>query len=131
METALWLWGYQFSGQTVAILIAAYVAVSVLIIWIWPKFSVPWPNGMADTLPNRTALIETRGKVRASIIQVIGGVTAVLAFITAIQQLNSNEDAFRQKKADLFAKSVKELLSADSKADARAEAIYVLSYVAR
>jgi len=131
METALWLWGYQVSGKAAVTWIALYVIASVLIIWLWPKASVPWPAGTADTLENRAKLIETRGKIRGLIIQVIGGVTAVLAFITAIQQLNSNEDAFRQKKVDLFAKSVKELLAVDSKADARAEALYVLSYVAR
>ena len=38
---------------------------------------------------------------------------------------------FRQKKADLFAKSVKELLAANGGTDSRAEALYILSYVAR
>ncbi|WP_027534325.1 pentapeptide repeat-containing protein [Bradyrhizobium sp. WSM3983] len=137
METALWLWGYQVSARTAAISIAIYITASVLIIWLWPKLSVPWSKAKANTQTNKvdldalTKLIETRSKVRGSIIQVIGGVAALLAFITAIQQLNSNEDAFREKKADLFAKSVKELLASDSKADARAEALYVLSYVAR
>jgi len=131
METALWLWGYQVSGKAAVTWITLYVVASVLIIWFWPKLSVPWPDKMDDTLDNRTKLIETRGKIRTSIIQVIGGITAVLAFITAIQQLNSNEDAFRQKKADLFAKSVKELLSPESNAHGRAEALYILSYVAR
>jgi uncharacterized protein YjbI with pentapeptide repeats len=137
METALWLWGYQVSAKTAVTSIALYIVLSVLIIWLWPKISVPWSKAPLNPATNRvdlaglTNMIETRGKVRGSIIQVVGGVTAVLAFITAIQQLNSNEDAFREKKADLFAKSVKELLAADSKADARAEALYILSYVAR
>jgi len=139
METALWLWGYQVSGKSAVILIAIYIVVGVLVIWIWPKLSVPWPKVQVGTKKVRadldqdklTTLIENRSKIRGSITHVIGGVAVVLAFITAVQQLNSNEDAFRQKKADLFAKSVKELLSADSKADARAEALHVLSYVAR
>lgn len=40
-------------------------------------------------------------------------------------------DAFNQKKADLFAKSVKDLLAEDSKEDKRAEALYILSHIAR
>jgi uncharacterized protein YjbI with pentapeptide repeats len=135
MTTALSLWGYEITGKEALISIGVYICASVFLIWIWPKFSVRWPreNSRFKVLDeDKTAkLLETRGKVRATIIQVVGGVTAVLAFITAIQQLNANEDAFRQKKADLFAKSVKELLSEGSKADSHAEAVYILSYIAR
>src|SRR5476649_945568 len=135
MTTALSLWGYEITGKEALISIGIYIFASVFLIWIWPKFSVrwPWEGSWFKVLDeDKTAkLLEARGKVRATIIQVVGGVTAVLAFITAIQQLNANEDAFRQKKADLFAKSVKELLSEDSKADSRAEAVYILSYIAR
>jgi uncharacterized protein YjbI with pentapeptide repeats len=135
MDTALSLWGYEVSGKAALLYIVGYVVLGVLIIWCWPKFSVPWPKvdktyvSLEDD--KLAKFLETRGKVRAAIIQVIGGITAVAAFVAAIQQLNSNEDAFRQKKADLFAKSVKELLDEKSATDSRAEALYILSYVAR
>jgi uncharacterized protein YjbI with pentapeptide repeats len=138
METALSLWGYEIPGKVALILIGAYIVISVILIWLAPKISIPWPRDKADgtkyaelTADDLSKFIETRSKVRTAIIQVAGGIAAVLAFVTAVQQLNSNEDAFRQKKADLFAKSVKELLADDSKPDSRAEALYILSYIAR
>jgi hypothetical protein len=138
METALSLWGYEIPGKVALILIGAYVVISVILIWLAPKISIPWPRDKTDkdkyaelTPDELSKFIETRSKVRAAIIQVAGGIAAVLAFVTAVQQLNSNEDAFRQKKADLFAKSVKELLAEESKPDSRAEALYILSFIAR
>lgn len=136
MNTALSLWGYEISGKTALISIATYIVVSVLLIYFWPKFSVPWEKDedgkwLALDIEKRAKLIEARGKVRAAIIQVIGGIVVVAAFVTSIQQIHGSDDAFNQKKADLFAKSVKDLLAEESKDDKRAEALYILSHIAR
>jgi uncharacterized protein YjbI with pentapeptide repeats len=131
MNAALSLWGYEISGKAASISIGIYVVISVLLIYLWPKVSVPWSD-QAATDPDKLAkLIETRGKVRAAIIQVVGGIVAVAAFVTTIQQIHSSDDAFNQKKADLFAKHVKELVAEDSRPDSRTEAMYILSYIAR
>lgn len=135
MDSALSLWGHEITGNVALTSVIAYVVLSALAIWIWPKLSIPWPkDGSAyrDLKGDDLAkFIDTRGKIRAAIIQVVGGVAAVAAFVAAIQQLNSNEDAYRQKKADLFAKSVKQLLAEETKADGRAESLYILSYLAQ
>jgi hypothetical protein len=58
-------------------------------------------TGFALDTEKRAKLIEARGKVRAAIIQVIGGIVVVAAFVTTIQQIHSSDDAFNQEKADL------------------------------
>jgi uncharacterized protein YjbI with pentapeptide repeats len=131
MSAALSLWGYEISGGVALISIGLYLALSVLLIWLWPKIAVRKVVIDQTKVDDVTKLLDARGKVRASIVQVVAGIVAVAAFVTTIQQIHSNEDAFNQKKADLFSKSLKELLSAESQADSRAEAIYELSFVAR
>jgi uncharacterized protein YjbI with pentapeptide repeats len=130
MADALSLWGFIVSGETVMICIAVYLFISVLAIVLIPKWSVP-KSAAGDPTPDISRLIDMRAKVRATVLQVIGGVTVVAGFITTLQSIRGTEDAFNQKKADLFAQHVKELLADGSKADSQAEAIYVLSYVAR
>lgn len=136
MTDALALWGFVISGKTAVICVAGYLAISVLAIVLIPVWSVPRSKDAAGkpiplTLDDRGKLIDMRAKVRTTVIQVIGGVTVVAAFITTLQTTRGTEDAFNQKKADLFAQHVKELLAEGSKADSQAEAIYVLSFVAR
>ena len=131
MYAALNLWGYEISGQTALIAIGIYILLGIVLIWAWPKVSVPWTAKASSDLDERAKIMDMRSKVRASIIQVVGGIVAVAAFITTIQQIHSSDDAFNQKKADLFATHLKELLGAEAKEDARAEALYILSYVAR
>jgi len=136
MDDALALWGFVISGKTAVICIALYLAISILLIVFIPKWSVPVGRGAAGnpiplTLDDEGKLIDMRAKVRATVVQVIAGVTVLAGFITTLQTIRGTEDAFNQKKADLFAQHVKELLAEGSKADSQAEAIYVLSYVAR
>lgn len=45
MNTALSLWGYEISGKAALISIATYIVVSVILIYFWPKISVPWEKG--------------------------------------------------------------------------------------
>ena len=138
MDDALALWGFVISGKTVVVCIAVYLLISILLIIFVPKWSVPAVvnkdaagKPVPPTLDDEGKLIEMRAKVRATVIQVIAGVTVLAGFITTLQTIRGTEDAFNQKKADLFAQHVKELLAEGSKADSQAEAIYVLSYVAR
>jgi uncharacterized protein YjbI with pentapeptide repeats len=58
-------------------------------------------------------------------------VTVVAAFVVTLQQIRQSEDTFKEKKADLFAKSLATLLDGKSQLNSRAEAMYLLSYVAR
>jgi uncharacterized protein YjbI with pentapeptide repeats len=136
MNTALTLWGLEISGKAALISILIYLAISIVLVIIIPRYSVPVKkddkgNPIELTPDERGKLIEMRGKIRSAVIQVTGGIIVLAGFITTVQQIRGNEDAFNQKKADLFAKAVKELLSDESKPDSRAEAIQILSYVAR
>jgi hypothetical protein len=142
MDTWLSFWGFQVRADWALYFIAAYLAASIALIIIIPRFAVPIgqnkdSSGKLSPLSadERSKIIDMRAKVRSTVMQVIGGLTVVGAFITSIQQIRGTEDAFNQKKAELFAKAVKELLS-DSDKDApvvasHAEAIDVLSFVAR
>jgi uncharacterized protein YjbI with pentapeptide repeats len=129
MADALELWGFVISGKAAVICIAVYLAISIVAVVLIPKWSVP--QSAAGQPPDIGKLIDMRAKVRTTVIQVIGGVTVIAGFITTLQTIRGTEDTFNQKKADLFALHVKELLGEGSKADSQAEAIYVLSYVAR
>jgi uncharacterized protein YjbI with pentapeptide repeats len=138
MNDALTLWGFTISGQEALIGIAAYLALSIFFIVAIPKWSVPIVlekdasgNSVLLTPESRAKLIDARAKIRASVIQVIGGVTVLAGFISTVQSIRGNEEKFNQTKADLFAHHVKSLLPEGSKVDSRAEAMYVLSYVAR
>ena len=137
MNIALPLWGYEINGKAALICVGIYLVVSIALIIFVPKLSVPISlrkdaggKPIELTPDERSKIIEMRGKVRSAVIQVIGGIIIVATFIGTVQQIRSNEDTFNQKKADLFAGSVKELLSSDPK-DSRAKAIHVMSYIAR
>jgi uncharacterized protein YjbI with pentapeptide repeats len=127
------IFDYDFSTSEIALLIAGYIVLAVGAIVSIPAFAVRPPiTAPPDrSLETQEKLIELRSKVRQSVLQVVGGITAVFAFIVTLQQIRDNEDTFKGKKADLFAKSVSELFDEKSHLNARAGAMYLLSYVAR
>ena len=51
METALSLWGYDISGKAALLYISGYIVVGVILIWCWPKISVPWPRSNGAYVP--------------------------------------------------------------------------------
>jgi uncharacterized protein YjbI with pentapeptide repeats len=129
MHQALTLWGYEISAATAVSIMAAYIVVSAIAVIAipWAAIRPPTDNG----LDSQAKLVELRSKVRQAVIQFIGGVTVVAAFVVTLQQIRQTEDAFKEKKADLFAKSLATLLDGKSQLNNRAEAMYLLSYVAR
>ena len=108
---------------------AAYIVVSAIAVIVIPWAAIRPPTD--DGLDSQAKLVELRSKVRQAVIQFIGGVTVVAAFVVTLQQIRQTEDAFKEKKADLFAKSLATLLDGKSQLNNRAEAMYLLSYVAR
>lgn len=124
--------GFELSGTAVFGAIAAYVLLSLFAIVFIPRRAVRAPiTKRAPSLDAQAKLIELRSKVRQSVLQVVGGVTAVFAFIVTLQQIRQNEDTFKGKKADLFSKSITSLFDEKSHLNSRAGAMYLLSYVAR
>jgi uncharacterized protein YjbI with pentapeptide repeats len=139
MNTALSLWGFEIDGTSALILAALYIGITILLMWLIPATAVKIPKTIkqADgkevslTPEDRAKYIEMRSKIRASVVQVAGGIVVVAGFVGTLQQIRGTEDAFNQKKADLFALHVKQLLAEGSKPDSRAQSIYILSFVAR
>lgn len=129
MHQALILWGYEISAALAVSLMAAYIVVAAIAVIAIPRAAVrpPANNGLDE----QAKVIDLRSKVRQSVIQFIGGVTVVAAFVVTLQQIRQTEDAFKEKKADLFAKSLATLLDEKSHLNSRAEAMYLLSYVER
>jgi uncharacterized protein YjbI with pentapeptide repeats len=136
MNDALTLWGFTVSGHDALIGIALYLALSILFIITIPRWSVPLEKDTAGkpvqlTVEARTKLIDARAKIRAAVIQVIGGVTVLAGFISTLQSIRGNEDQFNKTKADLFALHMKTLATAGAKPEDLTQAMYILSYVAR
>lgn len=141
MHLALDLWGYEIDAVTMLTSIVCYLAVSAVALVVIPNKIVPDPeydrlndeqkNNLPAAYAAQEKLIELRSKVRQPVLQFIGGATAVVAFIVTLQQIRQNEDTFKKAKADLFAKSLATLLDSKSQLNSRAEAMYLLSYVAR
>ena len=130
MNTAFSLWGFDFTGEQVVGFAFVYIIASVLIIIIVPLLTVR-DRKENLTIDEQAKLFDLRSKSRQVVVQIIGGVLVVATFIGTLQTIRSNDDAFNQKKAELFAKSVKDLVAGQSSHESRTEAMYVLSYVAR
>src|SRR3954447_4854691 len=115
MNTALSLWGFEIDGTSALILAALYIGITILLMWLIPATAVKIPKTIkqADgkevslTPEDRAKYIEMRSKIRASVVQVAGGIVVVAGFVGTLQQIRGTEDAFNQKKADLFALHVK------------------------
>jgi uncharacterized protein YjbI with pentapeptide repeats len=106
-----------------------YIVAGIIAIVAIPGAAVPIPA--KTTNDERAKLVEARNKVRDSVIKVVGGIAALATFIVTIQTIRLNEDNFNQTKATLFAKTVSSLMDDSAKLNSRAEALYVLSYIAR
>lgn len=127
--TAFPILGFELSGEAAAAWTVGYIVVSlVLIIWI-PRRS--FPIEPSHGLDDQAKLMEMRSRVRQSIIQVVGGIVAVVGLIVTLQQLRRDDEKFNRDRSALFAKSVGSIMKADAKPEERAEAMYVLSYIAR
>jgi uncharacterized protein YjbI with pentapeptide repeats len=127
---------YEVSTSIIVLLIVGYIVLAVLAIVLIPAFAIRRPApGLPDAdngpLEVQEKLVELRSKVRQSVIQVVGGVTAIFAFLVTLQQIRDSEDNFKGKKADLFAKSVTALFDEKSHLNSRAGAMHLLAYVAR
>lgn len=138
MDAGLTLWGYYVPADVLLGWIALYVVVSILLIILIPTYAVPIDrtvdvNGRLIPLSpdDLGKIIDMRAKVRSGVTQILGGLAVFGTVITSIQGIRGTEDAFNQKKAELFATNVKPLLAADATEASRAEAIHVLSFVAR
>ncbi|MDI2076630.1 pentapeptide repeat-containing protein [Bradyrhizobium sp. Mp27] len=138
MDAGLTLWGYYVPANILLTWIALYVVVSITLIILIPILAVPIDrkvDGDGKLIPippdDLSKIIDMRSKIRSSIMQTLGGLAVFGTVITSIQGIRGTEDAFNQKKAELFATNVKPLLAADATEAARAEAIHVLSFVAR
>jgi uncharacterized protein YjbI with pentapeptide repeats len=141
MNTALPLLGLEIDGKTLLILIGSYLALSLFLVVYIPRRAVPIQlrkdNGghpIELTPDELSKIIDMRARVRAAVVQVTGAVLVVAGFIGTLQTLRGTEDAFNQKKAELFAANVKKLLAPDDKDNneaTRSEAIHVLQFVAR
>jgi len=114
------------------------VVVSITLIILIPIYAVPIDrkldgDGKLAPIPpdDLGKIIDMRAKIRSAIMQTLGGLAVFGTVITSIQGIRGTEDAFNQKKAELFATNVKPLLAADATPAACAEAIHVLSFVAR
>ncbi|WP_407154269.1 pentapeptide repeat-containing protein [Bradyrhizobium sp. STM 3557] len=130
------IFDHDFSASTIALLIAGYIVLALLAIVLIPTLTIRRPLPIiprveSNSLDDQAKLVDLRAKVRQSVIQVVGGITAVFAFIVTLQQIRQNEDSFKGKKADLFAKSVTALFDEKAHLNSRAGAMYLLSYVAR
>ncbi|MBR0828873.1 pentapeptide repeat-containing protein [Bradyrhizobium manausense] len=128
MHQAFALWGYSISAGEFLAGVAIYLAVAIAAIVLIPRISVR--GGHYHSLDAKTKIADLRGKVRQSVIQVVGGITAVAAFIVTIQQIRDNEDTFKGKKADLLANSISGLFDDKAAPKDTAKAMYLLSYIA-
>ncbi len=138
MDAGLTLWGYYVPANILLAWIALYVVVSILLIILIPTYAVPIDRTVDDRgrlIPlspdDLGKIIDMRAKVRSGVTQTLGGLAVFGTVITSIQGIRGTEDAFNQKKAELFATNVKPLLAVEAAEPARAEAIHVLSFVAR
>ncbi|MHB0789655.1 pentapeptide repeat-containing protein [Bradyrhizobium sp. 5.13L] len=141
MDAGLTLWGLYIPVDVLLTSIALYVVVSITLIILAPVYAVPIDRKLGDDgrlipIPpdDLGKIIEMRSKVRSAIMQTLGGLAVFGTVITSLQGIRGTEDAFNQKKAELFAANIKPLLSTDATAGsepARAEAIHVLTFVAR
>ena len=138
MDAGLTLWGYYIPADILLTWIALYVVVSITLIILIPMLAVPIDrkvDGDGRLIPvppdDLAKIIDMRSKIRSSIVQTLGGLAVFGTVITSIQGIRGTEDAFNQKKAELFATNVKPLLATDATEAALAEAIHVLSFVAR
>jgi uncharacterized protein YjbI with pentapeptide repeats len=141
MDAGVTLWGYYVPANVFLTWIALYVVVSITLIILIPIYAVPIDrkvdrDGKRIPVPpdDLGKIIDMRSKIRSTIMQTLGGIAVFGTIITSVQGIRGTEDAFNQKKAELFALHVKPLLAADAanaSEAARAEAIHVLSFVAR
>jgi uncharacterized protein YjbI with pentapeptide repeats len=138
MDAGLTLWGLYIPADILLTWIGLYVVVSITLIILIPIYAVPIDRKVDDDgrlvpVPpdDLGKIIDMRSKIRSSVMQTLGGLAVFGTVIKSIQGIRGTEDAFNQKKAELFATNVKPLLAADATEAARAEAIHVLSFVAR
>ncbi|MGY4257684.1 uncharacterized protein YjbI with pentapeptide repeats [Bradyrhizobium sp. USDA 4516] len=141
MDAGLTLWGLYIPANILLISIAFYVVASITLIILVPIYAVPIdrtvdPDGRLVPIPpdDLGKIIDMRSKIRSTILQTLGGLAVFGTVITSLQGIRGTEDAFNQKKAELFSANIKPLLATDATAGsepARAEAINVLSFIAR
>lgn len=141
MDAGLTLWGLYIPVDVLLTSIALYVVVSITLIILVPVYAVPIDrtvgnDGRLVPIPpdDLDKIIEMRSKVRSAVMQTLGGLAVFGTVITSLQGIRGTEDAFNQKKAELFAANIKPLLATDATGGsepARAEAIHVLTFVAR
>src|SRR5260370_34188332 len=109
MDGGLTLWGYYVPADLLITWIAVYVVASITLIILIPTYAVPIDrtvddNGRLVPIPpdDLSKIIDMRAKVRSSVIQTLGGLAVFGTVITSIQGIRGTEDAFNQKKAELF-----------------------------
>ncbi|WP_194389432.1 hypothetical protein [Bradyrhizobium sp. CCBAU 51765] len=110
MDAGLTLWGLYIPVDVLLTSIALYVVVSITLIIFVPVYAVPLHRAVGEDgrlipIPAEDLgkIIEMRSKVRSAVLQTLGGLAVFGTVITSLQGIRGTEDAFNQKKAELFA----------------------------